>query len=315
MKKKISILTLVWLIGLIVVTLFLLMSLFNSVYPFFDSLSDIRIWLAGFLILAALPLLITQVRRAALMLILFAVLIIGMSSQNGGVRPSPQQSSVQAYTLLQTNLRFDNKNHEKLIALIKAENPDFITYQEGSRQWQQTLKEIEASYPYRVDCPRSYGIIGSTGLMSRFPFTHRAPSRCPADGAAAIGTFHVNGHDVTVISIHLHWPWPYRQHEQLDMLRKKLELPATTTRLVAGDFNAVTWSYTVKRVETLTQTRHIATIGPTWLTPKVPVALRPYLGLPIDQVLISSDINVFSATRTTSIGSDHLPVKIQFTLP
>lgn len=315
-KKKVSILALLWLILLVLTTPFLLLSFCNNIHPFFDSLSDIRNWLAGLLILAALPLLFFGLRRAPLMLILFAFLIIGMTWQTGGVRPfMPPTKPEKPYTLLQSNLRFDNKNHEKLLMLIEKEKPDFITYQEGARQWQPVLEKLKTDYPYRVDCPRSTGIIGSTGILSRIPFVDKTAFQCPLNGAIAMGTFHADNRDITVISVHLHWPWPHQQHEQLDALQKALQLPQNTTRLVAGDFNAVTWSNAVKRMQTLTQTRHVATIGPTWLSYKIPSFFRPYFGLPIDQVLVSSDIGVLSVERATSIGSDHLPVKMQFTLP
>ena len=83
---------------------------------------------------------------------------------------------------------------------------------------------------------------------------------------------------------------------------------------MAGDFNSVTWSHTVKRMETLTRTHHLGQIGPTWLSFKLPDFLRPYLGLPIDQVLISDNIKIVQAKRLESIGSDHLPVLVDFQL-
>ena len=86
------------------------------------------------------------------------------------------------------------------------------------------------------------------------------------------------------------------------------------TALLAGDLNAVTWSAAVRRIETASGSVHVAGIGPSWLDRRLPDALRPYAGLPIDQVFAKGDIVILSAKTLEAVGSDHLPVLVEFSL-
>jgi len=42
--------------------------------------------------------------------------------------------------------------------------------------------------------------------------------------------------------------------------------------------------------------------------------LRPYVGLPIDQVFSKGEVAILSAKTLESVGSDHLPVLVEFSL-
>jgi endonuclease/exonuclease/phosphatase (EEP) superfamily protein YafD len=106
--------------------------------------------------------------------------------------------------------------------------------------------------------------------------------------------------------VHLFLPFPYGQHRQVTHLSealKKLKKPL----LIAGDFNAAPWSYTVKRVEALTQTRVVAGLMRTIPTR---TQYKPYLPLAIDNVLVSPAIHVTQITTATHMGSDHWPVLV-----
>ena len=86
------------------------------------------------------------------------------------------------------------------------------------------------------------------------------------------------------------------------------------TALLAGDLNAATWSAAVRRIEAACGLTHVAGIGPSWLDRRLPDALRPYVGLPIDQVFAKGDIVILSAKTLEAVGSDHLPVLVEFSL-
>ena len=70
----------------------------------------------------------------------------------------------------------------------------------------------------------------------------------------------------------------------------------------------------MRRIEADGGLAHVAGIGPSWLDRRLPDALRPYAGLPIDQVIAKGDIVILSAKTLEAVGSDHLPVLVEFSL-
>ena len=53
--------------------------------------------------------------------------------------------------------------------------------------------------------------------------------------------------------------------------------------------------------------------GPTWLYWRLPEFLR-FAGLPIDQVFTKGEVIVHSVNTLETVGSDHLPVLVEFSL-
>jgi endonuclease/exonuclease/phosphatase (EEP) superfamily protein YafD len=53
--------------------------------------------------------------------------------------------------------------------------------------------------------------------------------------------------------------------------------------------------------------------GPTWLYRMLPEFLR-FAGLPIDRVFAKGDVIVHSVATLEAVGSDHLPVLVEFSL-
>ena len=70
----------------------------------------------------------------------------------------------------------------------------------------------------------------------------------------------------------------------------------------------------MRRIEADAGLVHVAGIGPSWLYRRLPDALRPYAGLPIDQVFAKGGIVILSARTLEAVGSDHLPVLVEFSL-
>ncbi len=92
-----------------------------------------------------------------------------------------------------------------------------------------------------------------------------------------------------VAAIHFSWPWPRWQPHQLRYIEPELQ-KLNGPLIIAGDFNAAPWSNAVRRVEYASGARHLTGIGGTWMTHLLPVTLAPYIGLPIDQILVSPEI-------------------------
>jgi len=77
--------------------------------------------------------------------------------------------------------------------------------------------------------------------------------------------------------------------------------------LIAGDFNAASWSHSVKQIEEASDTKVIN--GLRWtIDLKKQVPLIPNFKLAIDHVLLSSMFQVKDIFVAKDLGSDHLPV-------
>lgn len=320
----------IWLYVVLLSVLPVIGSLFPSYYPFLDSLADIRIPLCIVSVVLCLPLFFSRKRLVAFGITALLVGLIFFSYATGGVKIADVDRSKPTFRLLQSNLRYDNATPSKLLALIQQYHPDIITVQEASPQWlsffhENGLTTITCAPPN--DPIGAVGIIFSKEFNERFTPENMASPQCYSVRSSrgfllrvSLADNNYPGNKINVFSTHIAWPWPYGQNLMMDEIEnlpaavKSQLLASAHTTLVAGDFNSVTWSHTVKRMETLTHTHHLGQIGPTWLSFKLPNFLRPYLGLPIDQVLVSDNVKIVQAKRLESIGSDHLPVLVDFQL-
>lgn len=209
-------------------------------------------------------------------------------------------------TLLQFNARFDNRTPDAILSQVAAARPDVITLQEVSRTTQMILERLQADYPFRVLCP--FTAVGGVAVLSRHPATGEW---CLEDQGFAGLRVVIGGREVTVAALHLHWPWPYRQQEQIDRLLPELAgLPQPV--VIAGDFNAAAWSNAVRLIAVRSQTVPISGLR---LTLRMgPPVLGPPAMLPIDHVLVPAG-SVAQASRGGEAGSDHLPLIARIMLP
>lgn len=290
----------------------LVLGFLGTVHPAFDSLSHFRIHIAAALALAGVLMLVFQGWRlngAVALALSVAATVATLGLPFGGLGA---QASAEAprYRLLQMNLRFDNPQPEAVLSLIGELRPDVITLNEISGMWREKLALLEAAYPYRIVCPQpSY--IGGVGILSRRPFA--GEPRCEDRGAMAVAKVDFGGEAIDVATLHLGWPWPFEQPWQLRAL-----LPALAKlgdrAVLAGDFNAAPWSLTVRRAAEAGALKLTRLVGPTWLDRRMPQWLRPYVGLPIDHVMVKGGVLAGASKRLPAAGSDHLPVLVEFSI-
>ncbi len=291
-------------------------------HPALDSFSHFRAHLAAMLALAALPALflpgIRRVGWAALLLgaaafssTLAGFVLPGVSPVSAAFQAKDQESAV--YRLLQLNLRFDNRTPEKVLSLIGRLSPDVITLNEVSRYWTPKLALLEKAYPYRILCAVDSNV-GATAVLSRRPFAEGTQTACHVDGSMSTATIDFGGRPVAVAALHLEWPWPFEQPEQIGRMAPHLAALGSAA-LVAGDLNAAPWSDAVRRVAAAGGLTRAPAAGPTWLWRRLPVRLRPWIGLTIDHVFSKGGIAVHSVTIAEPVGSDHAPLLVEFSLP
>lgn len=293
----------------------LVLGLFGAVHPALDSLAHFRLHLAAAMGLAALPLLFTSLWREGLMALTFAAAIAAtaMTGRTGGANAADSgEQAAMTFSLVQFNTRFNNADPKALVRLLAREQPDIVTLQEVSAEMRNWLERTSGTYAYQHYC-ESGRIIGGAAILSRRPWAaHREP-HCAENGYTALAAVDLAGTAVDVAAIHLHWPWPYGQPAQIERMEPLLGSLGAHT-LIAGDFNATPWSAAMRAIATASRA-DVLSPGPTWLSPALPQALRPMIGLPIDHMLVKGITPLEPPRRLGDASSDHLPVTLRFSVP
>jgi endonuclease/exonuclease/phosphatase (EEP) superfamily protein YafD len=194
-------------------------------------------------------------------------------------------------SLYQKNLRFDNAALADLEADIRAVNPMMLTLQEVSEPNLTLLAALKGTLPHQLVCPG--GAVGGTAVATWLTPVEEATVCAPGLAAMKVRR---NDAEFWIVSVHLHWPWPFQQADQTrELLPVLARLDGSV--IMAGDFNMVRWAHSVIR---LAAAARVEPAGPTMGTY---FGLAPWLHLPIDHVFSPSGGRV--APRSL-LGSDHL---------
>lgn len=289
-------------------------------HPAFDSLSHFRLHLAALLAVGAIGLISVGFRREA-----FAGLALATAAffvtpgtwldmvAGNQAKASATPDERATYRLLHLNARFDNPDPERFLSLIARIRPDVVTVNEVSAMWRQRLETLAAAYPHTIICD-SRGLVGGVAILSRRPFANGTSPECLDGGTLAVASVDFAGQPVSVAALHLYWPWPFEQPEQIDRIAPRLsDLPDVA--ILTGDFNAARWSETVRKVAASARMEDAGPVGPSWLPRALPDMFRRSVGLGIDHVLAGTGLVVSKVERLDEVGSDHLPVVTEFWVP
>ncbi len=225
----------------------------------------------------------------------------------------PESTGESHLKLVFVNALSTNVEHDRLFALIGAEQPDLVFLQEISPQWETALAALHVDYPHYYVEPRdgNFGI----AVLSRLPLTGARHVDSAPLGFPTLQVELVIG-DRTIRFVSTHPMIPLgasnfsARNEQLRRVAEQLGPSATSTILV-GDLNASMWDVHYRALESATGLRNARRghgILPTWPT------FMPFAMIPIDHVLISKDIGVEQIAAGPRIGSDHLPLVVTLSL-
>ena len=299
------------------VSLPLLAGFFGRWHPALDSFSHFRLHLAVLLGLTLLPLFALRSLKLGVPLMVAAFLAFATTSgafpwigmKYGAIHAAEPKRPL--YRLVQLNLRYIHPEPALVLSMIGRIKPDVITFNEVSPSWAEKLKLIKATYRYSIFCPfpkRLWGV----AIMSRRPFAEDGAPFCAPEGTFAIASVDFGGQTADIAALHLGWPWPFPQYREIGGLSPFIAQLGPTA-ILAGDLNAAPWSHSPALVSAAGGMTLMPSAGPSWLDRRLPNALF-FAGLPIDQVFAKGDILVHSVRTLDPVGSDHLPVLVEFSL-
>jgi endonuclease/exonuclease/phosphatase (EEP) superfamily protein YafD len=277
-------------IGLTLAIILVLLGYTGWLHSFGDSLAVGRGLAVAAVFVLAIAASMLGMRIAAFWSILFA-LLAGTPVVFATLWPGPT-GSISVY---QKNLRFDNSDLPALIADMRRANPMALTLQEVSQANLVLLEDLADLFPHQLVCPSS--AVGGVAVASRLPPVPGAEVCVPGLAAMQVTLKETNREiRVWIVSVHLHWPWPYGQSDHADILVQTLA-GLDGPVLMAGDFNMVRWGHTVQR---MARAARAEAAGPS---PGTYLGFAPLLRLPIDHAFAPSSGRIEVRGQ---FGSDHL---------
>ena len=282
----------------------------RTLHPAADSVGHFWVHLTVLLALFSLLAIFAGMRRFGIAGFATAVAALLAMAPVLGSWPGPAEAHgpEPRLRLLQFNTLYANRSPESVVRMIRVSGADAVTLQEVTPSMRAAVETLRDIYPRQLHC-RNAIRIGGVSVLSK---VDGPKGRCAETRLLAASLpVRFAGHDLAVTSLHLKWPWPHAQNEQV--ARLATFFPANGLPVVmAGDLNAAPWSATAARLARMSGTTVATGYRPSWLATELPEVLRPWIGLPIDHAFAPQDMRLVSARVLGDAGSDHLPVLFEF---
>ncbi len=219
----------------------------------------------------------------------------------------------QPLKLLQVNVLKLNTDTNHLRRIIEEEQPDIIAASEVTPAFAAMLAGFEALYPYRLVEPEEKSSFGMA-LLSRLPFSQiESVSFDGPKNRAMVARVRLDGHDIDIISIHPTTPNVKMASRDAEFDNIAKRVGANSTNLVLlGDFNATPYCPAYKKLTRALKLKNaregLGIMGsfPQYLP-------TPFLKLPIDHVLLGTNLRALTCRLGSVTGSDHLPLLVTIT--
>ncbi len=238
----------------------------------------------------------------------FAMILPFYLGQGGSGNPA---NSLRFVTL---NVHTENHEYQKTIEFLAATDADLVLLLEVDRDWVKQLAALAELYPYQFIEARmdNFGVaLFSKSELHNARMTEFGGSEVPTV-VAELKDRH--GRSFRFIGTH---PLPPVRRENSDLRNAQLKAIGNEIRnisalptLLAGDLNVTPWSSEfgalVERAELSDSAQGFGVQG-TW-----PVDFFGFLRIPIDHVLYSAGIEIVDRRLGGDVGSDHLPVIVEF---
>ena len=281
--------------------LFLLLGYLGQWLALGDSFAVGRLQVS-FVLLALSALLFAMHSRVLAFVLVAASLGAGGTVLWGFVQP--QKSQAGTYQLYQKNLLGRAWPRYSLANEIVGLNPDFVTLQEVSDHNLRFMRKMFEFFPSQISC--DFLANKSVAVLSRHPVVPGTAQCDDRDGLALMQVEVPDQGRVWLASVHLLWPFPYDQAQQVGKITERLK-NLTGPVLLGGDFNMVPWG---SSVSSIAQSARMKRVGPYRVTyPKY----MPVFPFPIDHILLPAGANATIDVRPL-LGSDHLGLLARFDL-
>ncbi|MGB3183345.1 MAG: endonuclease/exonuclease/phosphatase family protein [Cyclobacteriaceae bacterium] len=220
------------------------------------------------------------------------------------------KSEKDIISIMVSNVLMTNDESDKLLALIKENNPDILLTLESNQWWEDQLSSVEKDYPYTVKVPLEnlYGM----HLYSKLELDNAEVNYLVQDEIPSIQSNVTmrSGKKIRIYCLHPMPPSPTEsdtstnRDAELLLVGKKISNNNKAV-LVFGDLNDVAWSRTTQLFQKLSGL----------LDPRVGRgffstfhAKYSLLRWPLDHVFHSSDFTLVEIKRLSEVGSDHFPI-------
>lgn len=272
------------------------------------------------LILTAIVLFLGRKRLALLLLFCSAIL----STQILPWYLPPTAGDAVSYRVLSANLNRNNYDAERVLDWVKAEQPDLALFMEVNEAMADQLASLESSLPYSSRQKDAANL--DMEIYSKLPLNNLQLQKFGTESINLTAQLQAAGQPISLVAIHPLPPFKgeyFRDRNRLLSTVSEYVQAQSDPVLLLGDLNITMWSPYYRlliRQSGLRNTRKGIGILPTW--PVQPVfgilsdhkALLKPVQIPIDHCLVSPELTVAGMHVGTDIGSDHLPIVVDFSI-
>lgn len=215
--------------------------------------------------------------------------------------PAPKTDQGTTFKVAHFNVWKRNTQHQEVIKVANNTNADIISFEEVNERWWQALKKgLGSNYPYWYVVTRddNFGI----AMFSRFELKN-TQEKYFSDLPSITTTVHMPFGKLHWVSSHVLPPknnqWYHRRNHDLEKISLYMQ-GKKGYKLAVGDYNIVSWSPVIqqfkKKANLLDSRREFSPSYPAWSW---------LLGVPIDHIFHSPNIQCLSFGTTQTTPSDH----------
>jgi len=292
----------------------LLASMLPSIFPniwFIDILSNFKLQL---IVVSVLLFILNVLSKKSKIIgvILVLVFIWNASFISGLYEPDAfgEINKKDGTSIININLLSSNNASDKVIDFIKAKDPDILILLEYNSKWEKLLFETTSDFPYKKSEVRNdnFGIAYFSKIESEMTILNFDASGVPSVKA----DMRINQSPLTIIATHPFPPLGQQAFESRNIhlktiAKKKNEFAKNL--IIVGDLNTSSYSKHFQKFlaeANLKDSRKGFGILPTW--PSNIAILQTTL----DHFLVSDAIKIIQRKAEINIGSDHLPILMEF---
>jgi endonuclease/exonuclease/phosphatase (EEP) superfamily protein YafD len=223
------------------------------------------------------------------------------------VRPGSSEIKIVSLNTWHANTGLD-----RLQAYLEHEDADLVLLVEFGPPKFALIDRLKGRYPFAAGCAQSWDC--SVEVLSKHPIASAMAGRREAfDGPPRMVVgFGAGARPLTVIATHMMRPIDGPNGHLKEMRRVAgIARGAPGPVIVAGDFNATSWSHSFRVFREESGLVHMGRYLPSW--PSQSRGLPPQLN--IDHLWVSEDLAVSDVHLGPDVGSDHRPLVAIVKLP